>query len=147
MPVKILVKSADSLIRRQRSATAQRVLDYFGSNVPASRLLCFLDAQDPPSLRDERGPDNRGLYGPIYDNTPLPQWPEYVIDHVYEDDDMSAFCRRAIDDLIYLYGSTCSDEVGLTMTLAHELQHAITKKNLKMSLQERRNTSNTPAST
>ena len=32
---------------------------------------------------------------------------------------------RVIDDLVYLYGSTCADEVGLTMTLAHKLQHAI----------------------
>lgn len=30
-----------------------------------------------------------------------------------------------IDQLIYLYGSTCNDEVALTMTLAHELQHAM----------------------
>jgi hypothetical protein len=32
---------------------------------------------------------------------------------------------REFDDLVYLYGSTCVDEVSLTMTLAHELQHAI----------------------
>jgi hypothetical protein len=29
------------------------------------------------------------------------------------------------DDLIYLHGSTCSSDMGLTMTLAHELQHFI----------------------
>jgi hypothetical protein len=29
----------------------------------------------------------------------------------------------AFDDFIYLHGSTCSNDVGLTMTLAHEVQH------------------------
>jgi hypothetical protein len=33
--------------------------------------------------------------------------------------------RTAFDGLIYLHGSTCSDEVDLTMTFAHELQHFI----------------------
>ena len=33
--------------------------------------------------------------------------------------------RPAFDDFIYLHGSTCSSAMGLTMTLAHELQHFI----------------------
>jgi hypothetical protein len=37
--------------------------------------------------------------------------------------------NRRIDDLIYLKDSSCADEVGLTMTLAHELQHAIQHAN------------------
>jgi hypothetical protein len=33
--------------------------------------------------------------------------------------------RRLFDHGIYLYGSTCSDETGLVMTFAHELQHFV----------------------
>ncbi len=38
---------------------------------------------------------------------------------------------RVIDELIYLYGSTCADEVGLVIVLAHELQHAIQHANVR----------------
>ena len=33
--------------------------------------------------------------------------------------------QPAFDDFIYLHGGTCSNDIGLTMTLAHELQHFI----------------------
>jgi hypothetical protein len=69
-----------------------------------------------------RGPANRGFYLPINDSTALGEIgiPEYVSDHVYID-----LNPRAVDELIYLHGSTCADEVGLVLTLAHELQHAV----------------------
>lgn len=127
MPVRLKVKSDDPAVRAQREAAAQRVLDYFGDSLPPSRLLCFLDDDDPPILRGEHGPANRGLYGPIHNGTPLADWPAYVTDYVYADDGIS----RVVDGLIYLYGSTCANEVGLTMTLAHELQHAIQHANFR----------------
>jgi hypothetical protein len=65
MPATLKVKSVDAAVRTQREATAKRVLDYFGSCLPPSRLLCFLDDDDPPDLRREFGPANRGVYGPI----------------------------------------------------------------------------------
>ena len=34
------------------------------------------------------------------------------------------------DELIYLHGSTCASEVGLTMTFAHELQHFVQHGNM-----------------
>lgn len=125
MPVTLEVKTEDAAVKALRKVAAERVIDHFGLCLPESRLLCFLDDEDPNMLRVELGPANRGLYGPIHDNTPLAQWPEYVTDCIYFDDGVSIFRARVIDDLIYLYGSTCVDEVGLTMTLAHELQHAI----------------------
>ena len=33
--------------------------------------------------------------------------------------------RRVFDGLIYLHGTTFDDEVGLVMSLSHELQHAV----------------------
>jgi hypothetical protein len=131
MPVKLKVISEDASVRTQREATAQRVLDYFGSSLPSSRLLCFLDDDDAPDPRGERGKGVRGLYGPIHDNTPLADWPYYVADCIYVDDGHSCPYPRVVDDLVYLYGSTCANEVGLTMTLAHELQHAIQHANAR----------------
>jgi hypothetical protein len=125
MPVTVEVKTEDAAVKSHREAAAQRVINYFDLCLPDSRLLCFLDDKDPYMLREERGPENRGLYGPIHDNTRMLGWPEDVTSCIYVYDDVSHISLRVIDDLIYLYGSTCGDEVGLTMTLAHELQHAI----------------------
>jgi hypothetical protein len=122
---RIEVKVKDNAVRIQREAAAQRVLSHFGLSMPESRLLCFLDDVDPTALRAKYGPANRGLYGPIHANQDLPsQLPEYVRRCIDIKD--KYFGRtRVIDDLVYLYGSTCDDEVGLAMTLAHELQHLI----------------------
>lgn len=131
MPVMLKVKSENPEVEAQREAAAQRVLDYFGGSLPSSRLLCFLDDDDPLTLKGERGTANRGLYGPIHDSTPLADWPDYVTSCILVDDGVSLPFPRAIDDLVYLYGSTCANEVGLTMTLAHELQHAIQHANAR----------------
>jgi hypothetical protein len=121
MPVTLRVKSEDAIVRAQ----AQRVLDCFGNNLPPSRVLCFLDDNDPAILKQAFGAANRGAYGPIKDSTPLDIWPDYVTDCILVDDGISLLFPRVIDDLVYLYGSTCANKVGLTMTLAHELQHSI----------------------
>jgi hypothetical protein len=131
MPVTLRVKSEEPTVRAQREAAAQRVLDYFDGCLPSSRLLCFLDDDDPPILKQVFGVANRGVYGPINDSTPLADWPEYVSGYILVDDGVSLFYPRVIDDLVYLYGSTCANEVGLTMTLAHELQHAIQHANAR----------------
>jgi hypothetical protein len=127
VPVKLEVKSEDAIVRAQ----AQRVLNYFGNSVPPSRLLCFLDDNDPPILKLAFGLANRAVYGPINDSSPLADWPDYVTGCIYADDGVSLFYPRVIDDLVYLYGSTCANEVGLTMTLAHELQHAVQHANAR----------------
>jgi hypothetical protein len=131
MPATIKVKAADVAVRAQREATAKLVLDHFGSCLPPSRLLCFLDDDDPPGVRGERGNANRGLYGPIQDSTRLVDWPEYIQNSIYVEDRAPLYLKRVVDDLIYIYGSTCANEVGLTMTLAHELQHAIQHANAR----------------
>jgi hypothetical protein len=131
MPVTLKVKAKDAGVKIQREVAAQRVIDYFGVRIPDSRLLCFLDDEDPSTVRGERGPANRGLYEPIHNNTPLAEWPEYVTNCISVDDHVSPLSPGLIDDLIYLYGSTCADEVGLTMTLPHELQHAIQHRTVR----------------
>jgi hypothetical protein len=118
------VKSGDAQVKAQRESSAQRVMSYFGLCLPQSRLLCFLDDEDPVELRKTFGPTNRGLYRPIHDNTVLDGLPSDV-QHCICPSDRTGRRARVVDDLVYLYGSTCNDEVGLTMTLAHELQHSI----------------------
>src|ERR1700731_2051334 len=124
MPVTLKVKSENAAEQVQREEAARRVLDYFDGGLPPSRLLCFLDDDEAPELKQVFGAANRGVYGPITDSTPLAMWPECVSSCILVDDGVSLFHPRVIDDLVYLYGSTCANEVGLTMTLAHELQHA-----------------------
>jgi len=84
-----------------------------------------LDDNDPVILKHAFGAANRGAYGPIKDSTSLDIWPDYVTGCILVDDGISLLFPRVIDDLVYLYGSTCANEVGLTITLAHELQHSI----------------------
>ncbi|MBZ5699692.1 MAG: hypothetical protein LAN18_14230 [Acidobacteriia bacterium] len=126
MSIKPHVQSGDAQIKSQREAAAERVINYFGVCLPESELLCFLDDEDPSTLRNSPslGPANRGLYMPIHDNTVLDGWPSYVTNCIRPSDRIGRR-TRVIDDFVYLYGTTCVDEVGLTMTLAHELQHSI----------------------
>jgi hypothetical protein len=124
VPVTIDVKSDDAVLKGHREVVAQRVLDHLGPCLPNSRVLCFLDDEDPPELRREHGPANRGGYMAVHDEGYLDEWPSYVRECACPSDRFG-YRTRVIDDLVYLYGSTCVDEVGLTMTLAHELQHVI----------------------
>jgi len=123
VPVTIKVKAPDE-VKVQRDAAARCVVAHFGSCIPAdSRVLCFLDDNDTPALRREFGEANRGVYVPINENTNLGAWPPYVTSSMFDAG------VPAIDDFIYLSGSTSADEIALTMTLAHELQHAIQHAN------------------
>ncbi len=122
MPImSITIKAA----RIQHEKAAQRVASHFGLCLPVSRVLCFLDDQDPSSLKRAFGAANRGLSGTVKDGDDFSIWPDYVQKWMHADR------VPLVDQLIYLYGTTCSDEVGLTMTLAHELQHAIQHDRLR----------------
>lgn len=61
---------------------------------------------------------NRGVY--FRKNYALfQQLPPYVTEYAFRGG------WPVLDDVIYLHGTTCADEIGLTMTFAHELQHFI----------------------
>lgn len=125
MSITIKVRSKHEATRIRREKAAQRVVSHFGVCLPTSRVLCFLDNQNPSSLKQAFGAANRGLSGTVKDGDDLSVWPDYVQKCMHVDDNRFPYTRRVIDQLIYLHGSVCIDEVGLTMTLAHELQHAI----------------------
>src|SRR5712692_6363740 len=133
MPVTLKVRSDNAAIKANRAAAAQRVIQYFGELPPEYRLLCFLDDEDWVGFKRDYGAANRGLYAPLkqntfrFDRTP---WPEYLKDCIFVDDGVSMPFPRVFDHVIYLHGSSCGDESGLTMTLAHEVQHVIQHKNV-----------------
>jgi hypothetical protein len=83
------------------------------------RLLCFFDEEGWPELECQF-PGNRGVHIAVTDKSNFVEWPLSVKNCIFPDADKCIF-----DQIIYLHGSTCADEVGLTMTFAHELQHAV----------------------
>jgi hypothetical protein len=116
-----MVKSNDVAVSARRDTKAQSVITHFGNQIPDFRLLCFFDDGDWQPFKDEYGAANRGFYAPLTES-PLPNWPDYVRRHIFVP--MSA-PKRAFDHVIYLYGSTCSNDVGLALTFSHELQHFV----------------------
>ncbi len=131
MPLTLVVKSDNAEVKADREAAARRVIACLASSLPESRILCFLDDEDPCSLKRWFGASNRGISGPIHDNAQRQDWPEYVWKCVFFDDRFSGLPARVIDDLVYLYGSAWTDVAGMTMTLAHELQHVVQRANAR----------------
>jgi hypothetical protein len=123
LPLTIEVKSTDDAVRARRKGLAQSVVNQFGQNLPDSKLLAFFDDQDPPEIRRELGSVNRGLFA-AKPSEFIDLWPYYVKDRIFTTDH-SWSLKQVFDQVIYLYGSTCADEVGLVMTFSHELQHFV----------------------
>jgi hypothetical protein len=121
----VKVKPDDITIKARREAAADRVIDHFENQLPSLRLLCFFDDQDCTYLKQIAGEANRGVYLSVLRGSVWQSLPNYVRDDCFSDQLTSLF-----DRLIYLHGSTCADDVGLTMTFAHELQHFIQCSNM-----------------
>lgn len=86
---------------------------------PQCRVLCFLDYTDPKELRDLIGVQTRGAFYPLTLGR-LTQ--DLLAAHVARE------CKGSsglfiCESVIYLFASTCKTDIGLVLTLAHELQH------------------------
>ena len=125
MPLSVKVKSDDVPTKARRKEAADRVIDRFGNQLPDLRLLCFFDDEDCTYLNQEWGEAFRGVYLSVLSGSFWRSLPHYVRDECFSDQLTSLF-----DRLIYLHGSTCAHEVGLTMTFAHELQHFVQYSNM-----------------
>jgi hypothetical protein len=124
MPLTLDVRSDEQSVRRYREATAKRVLECLGLQHPSCRLLCFLDDQCCQEFKKECGTANRGLYSPVrLRYVPFTVAPACIRESLLHGG------VQVFDDFIYLHGCTCSNEVSLTMTLAHELQHFVQHTN------------------
>jgi hypothetical protein len=129
MPLTVTVKSESDSTKAHREEVAGRVIAQFGNRLPDFSLLCFFDDTDWQSAKQTIGKANRGLAGPIKDD--LCEWPEYVRRCVIVDDPLRPSKKRLFDHIIYLHGSTCTNDVGLAMTFAHELQHFVQYGNVR----------------
>ncbi len=126
-PITLHVRSEDPGIKAHRQATCGRVREYFERNfqVPAQlRVLCFFDDQDAPEVKAEFGGSaNRGVHWPIKGQG-LMIWPSYMWNVIAPVDSLlPSDLKWPFASVIYLHGSTCEKDVGLTITFAHELQH------------------------
>lgn len=128
MPIEIVVAGNDKTVKTQRIILAERVVSALPGALPDQKLLCFFDDNDCLLLKRHVGAANRGLYMPIVNGHPL--WmllPDVVRRYVlFGNGSVHSTERiRTFDHLVYLHGSTCSNEIGMTMTFADELQHFI----------------------
>jgi len=113
---KIVVQST---VTKHREAAAQRVIDAYGDKLPEARLLCFFDDQDWPKFKSNEA--TRGLYWRVNDAL-FECAPEYLTEQL-QTVRPGGLLVNAFDHLVYVHNSACSDDRGLTLTFAHELQH------------------------
>lgn len=127
MSCTVKVRHYDVSVQSKRRAAAYDVLSEFPFPPTDSRVLCYLDSDDWSIFKDEHcgfGKANRGVSGPISKPMDWSLWPHYVAGCCYRT--CSLMDNDPIFDfVVYLHDSTCIDAVGLTMTLAHELQHFV----------------------
>ncbi len=115
-------------IKKHREQVAERVFEFYEQNVPIARdeiVLCFLDDKDLPELEAAfGGVANRGIHWPIRGQG-LVDWPMDMWHIIAPPDSVSGRPTWPFTSVIYLHGGTCQTDIGLTLTLAHELQHFI----------------------
>jgi hypothetical protein len=120
MPLTVIAKSAIDSVRKHREALVHRACECLHLQSPDRRLMCFLDDEDWQAFKDHNGIANRGFYARVRAGDP--HWriaPFYILERVFVGD------IAAVDEFVYLHGSTCSSDLGLIMTVSHELQHFI----------------------
>lgn len=117
MPIDVVVGLEDLEKRTRRQNLARRVMNSVDAAIPEHRVLCLLDGVDCEYLKDASGGVNRG--GCFQD--PEPEVRQHVLGRLQKLGGPESLA--AYQTLIYLHGSTCSTDVGLSMTLAHEFQH------------------------
>lgn len=126
-PVSFEVRGDDAALRAKRHLNCETTLQHL--NVDLSQLsetvVCLIDDQDCSHLRHQPGAANRGLFSPLRGQELGGLIPHYFLDSVTRFNCQSWKQEELFNCLIYVHGSTSSSEVGLTLTLAHELQHFV----------------------
>lgn len=120
------VEGNDAEVVRHREDLARKVLDYFDQNsiLPNWRVICLLDDRDFQELKFRAGEANRGIHLCL-ENAALPGLiPQRFWDTLRPFDRATMKCLSAFDSVVYLHGSTCEADIGLTLSLAHELRHS-----------------------
>jgi hypothetical protein len=116
--VHYFVKANNASLVANHEAVVDNVLRHFDFGGVERRLLCFLDDRDWQPYKDSIGIANRGFYAPIFrGQRPVTNAAQYMRDRLFSSS------GPLFEDWIYMHGSTCATDLGLTFTLAHELQH------------------------
>jgi hypothetical protein len=125
MSVSIFIATNDESVREQRRAAALKVIDFFGATLPDLRVKVLLDRTDWPKMKAQ-GAENRGAFHPVNESVYRGTgWPERLRDELATVDFEASRLVYKCDAAVYLHDSTCQHTDMLTMTLAHELQHAV----------------------
>jgi hypothetical protein len=119
-PISLWVKSSDDKVKTDRQIICKRVRDYFEQRfrLPDGYRVCCYFADDD-SLRSI--PGNRGFHSPITKG--VGGWPREIQDLVAPIDPHTYEVSFPFASIIYLHGTTCRNDLALTITFAHELWH------------------------
>jgi hypothetical protein len=133
-PVAFHVKCSDAETHKRRSARCAEVQLSLESQLPASSptVLCLIDDVDFYWLKRKYGETNRGHFAaPIRDKGLREVIPPYFYDLVAPMDSHTYELNYLFDSVIYLHGTTCEKDMGLVLTLAHELCHFLQYANAR----------------
>ena len=125
LPPTIKLRAAAG-VAHARQILGEQVIARFSNYLRDARLLVFLDDNDRLRGNLNSGEAVRGLHTSVRDDPAWIYWPDYVVNHVFDQD-----LHPLVDDFVYLFGSTCQGEIDLAMTLAHELRHCVQRREYK----------------
>jgi hypothetical protein len=117
--------------RQRRSALCNQVLKEMKSELLScpSTVICLIDDRDFDWAKQKYGQENRGHFSaPIKGLGLLEVCPRYFFDLIAPFDSVRREINYLFDSVIYVHGTTClgttpRPDVGLALTLAHELCH------------------------
>jgi len=118
--------ASNEAVSKERRVIADRVIDRRAARLRSLRLTILLDGSYWLELK-ENAPENRGMFRPVssayLDDEPI--WPSRLLEKIAVFQAEPWAFEPSCDAAIYLHDRTCQSIESLTMTLAHELQHAI----------------------
>ena len=133
-PVAFHVKCSDAETHKRRCARCAEVQLSLQSQLPASSptVLCLIDDVDFHWLKAKYGETNRGQFAAPIRGTGLQEVvPRYFYDFVAPMDSHTYELNYLFDSVIYLHGTTCEQDLGLVLTLAHKLCHFLQYANAR----------------
>ena len=127
-PVKIHVRCSHdggAAEHQRRSTLCNQVLKQMESDLLScsTTVICVIDDEDFGSLKRECGQANRGYFLPLREGITCAVCPDYFYDLVALFDPDTQEINYQFDSVIYLHDSTCKTDIGMTLSLAHELCH------------------------
>lgn len=121
--VSFKIMSSDAAHKERKSLVCENTLKQMNCDLSqaSETVICLIDDKDYVLAKEGQ----KGFFSPVELPGVRYQIPGYFLDSVVEFNLRSMTAERRHDALIYIHGSTSSSEVGLTLTLAHEIQHFV----------------------